>query len=97
MLEGYIDEFEKRFAYAFNPGGYKGAVPQLKLYPVKENEAFQLGPFEIEPMTLPHGSVESLGIKVANFAYVTDFKFVPKKYVNKLKVGFDGGKWYIFW
>lgn len=88
MLGGYIDEFEKRFAYAFNPGGYKGAVPQLKLYPVSD-QPFSVGPFEIEPMTLPHGSVESLGIKVANFAYVTDFKFVPKKYVNKLKGRID--------
>ena len=85
MLEGYIDEFKERYDYAFNPGAYKGAVPQLKLYPVKENEAFQLGPFKIEPMRLPHGSVESLGIKVANFVYATDFKSVPKKYVDKFK------------
>lgn len=88
MLEGYIEEFKQRYNYAFNPGPYKGAVPRLKLFPVTD-ENFEIGPFKLEPIRLSHGSVESLGIKVANFVYATDFKSMPKKYTERFKAKVD--------
>lgn len=88
MLKDYVEEFKARYNYAFNPGAYKGAVPRLKLYPVT-NESFEIGPFKLEPIRLAHGSVESLGIKVANFVYATDFKSMPKKYTERFKAKVD--------
>ena len=84
LFEHYVDELKSRYKYAFNPGGYKGAVPQLELKPVGA-ESFKIGPFLIEPMTLPHGSVETMGIRVDEFMYTTDFKSIPSEYIEKYK------------
>lgn len=79
LLPHYIQELKERFSYAFRETGYRGAKPQVALHPIPE-EAFQFGPYEIDPVQLPHGPFITSGFRIGNFAYATDFKhFTPEQ------------------
>ena len=82
LLKEYEDELRDRYSYAFNPGSYKGALPKLRLHGVTDG-VFKLGPFEIETFSLEHGSVNSMGIKIEDFIYATDFKRMSDKLIEK--------------
>lgn len=71
---------EEMFAYIFKDGKYPG-VPSLELTHVR-------GPFSIKsrskeakvdiiPIPLVHGSLDILGYRIGNFAYLTDVSEVP--------------------
>jgi phosphoribosyl 1,2-cyclic phosphate phosphodiesterase len=77
LLPEMIPELKERFKYAFEPTGYSGAIPHVRLHAI-EDTPFQVGAFFVEPIRLPHGHVQTCGFKVANFAYITDFKTFPE-------------------
>tara|TARA_B100001094_G_C18135495_1_gene774823 strand:+ start:313 stop:963 length:651 start_codon:yes stop_codon:yes gene_type:complete len=93
ILPEYIEEMKLRFGYAFCKTGYRGATPSVALHPIK-------GPFKlfgklVEPLCFPHGSVNTCGFKIGNFAYVTDFKLFSddqkKGWAGKVKVMIASG------
>lgn len=82
MLPELIPEFKSRFHYAFEDTGYKGAIPQVQLHSIPEGP-FEIGPFKIEPVRLPHGHVTTCGFRFENFAYATDFKEFPRRVIDR--------------
>jgi phosphoribosyl 1,2-cyclic phosphate phosphodiesterase len=81
LLPEMIPELRERFRYAFEDTGYLGAVPQLTLHAIPEGR-FQVGPFAIDPVRLPHGHLETCGFRFDNFAYATDFKIFPQRTIE---------------
>jgi len=82
MPAEYIPEFKDRFSYAFTDTGYMGTTPQVDLVPVPEKNFEVLG-LDIEPVRLPHGSVQTTGFRIGSFAYCTDFKGFPEETLQK--------------
>lgn len=82
LLPELIPEMKTRFAYAFEATGYQGAVPQVILHPIPEGP-FTIGPFEVDPIRLPHGHVTTCGFRFENFVYATDFKAFPQKGIER--------------
>ena len=88
LLKEFEEEFRVRYAYAFNPGAYKGAVPKLDLFGISDGP-LKVGSFDLEVFSLPHGSIKSLALKWNSFTYATDFKFIPEKIMDKLRTTVD--------
>jgi phosphoribosyl 1,2-cyclic phosphate phosphodiesterase len=79
-LKSTKDVMEEMFAYIFRDGNYPG-VPKLELAEVH-------GPFVVQsrsgtasvaviPIPIVHGSLEIIGYRIGNFAYLTDVSEVP--------------------
>jgi len=79
-LESTATFLDNMFSYIFKDGKYPG-VPRLDLEPVR-------GPFVVKsrsgnevviviPIPLVHGSLDILGYRIGNFAYLTDVSEVP--------------------
>jgi phosphoribosyl 1,2-cyclic phosphate phosphodiesterase len=77
---GSAMELEQMFSYIFRDGKYPG-VPRLDMIPIQ-------GPFEVSsrtneatvpiiPIPIVHGSLDILGFRIGNFAYLTDVSQVP--------------------
>lgn len=73
LLPGYVEEFRRRFAYAFEETGYHGTPPVVRLHRIPE-AAFPVNGLMVDPLVLPHGHVLSCAFRIQNFAYATDFK-----------------------
>ncbi len=84
LMDEYHEEFRERFRYAFEDTGYLGATPQVNLRSMPESQ-FQLGAFDIEPVSLPHGHVRTCGFRFGEFAYATDFKGFPPDVISRWK------------
>ena len=84
----YHAEFKQRFCYAFEDTGYRGATPQIILKDLPF-ENFDVGPFEVDPVRLPHGHVQSCGFRFGNFAYATDFKRFPRQVISSWRGHID--------
>ncbi|NRA45166.1 MAG: MBL fold metallo-hydrolase [Oligoflexales bacterium] len=77
-------EFKARFSYAFTNTGYKGTTPQVELKETP-NKPFEVIGLEVDPVRLPHGTMQSTGFRFGRFAYITDFKAFPKRSLAKWK------------
>jgi phosphoribosyl 1,2-cyclic phosphate phosphodiesterase len=88
MLPQYIPEMRTRFSYAFENTGYQGAVPSVTLHPIPES-SFTVAGFDIEPVRLAHGHVETCGFRFGRFLYATDFKRFPDFIVEKWRGKID--------
>ena len=83
-LEGYVaEELKKRIPYCFGSYLYPG-VPLLQLNVITCEESFYLKDIEIRPIRLFHYKLPILGYRIANFAYLTDFKTMPEEEYAKL-------------
>ena len=88
ILPELIPELRERFRYAFEDTGYLGATPLVCLHPIP-SQAFDVGPFNVEPVRLSHGHVETCGFRFEKFAYATDFKKFPTEYIKKWHAKLD--------
>jgi phosphoribosyl 1,2-cyclic phosphate phosphodiesterase len=50
---------------------------------IESFKPFKLGPLEIEPVLLPHGSMNTMAFRIGSFAYATDFKFFPQDVLDR--------------
>jgi phosphoribosyl 1,2-cyclic phosphate phosphodiesterase len=82
MLPEYIEEIKSRFAYAFLDTGYAGIKPQVVPLPLYDKPLMIEG-IEVDPVRVDHGHVSSCGFRIANFAYVTDFKNFPQSKISE--------------
>lgn len=83
------DTLRTMFQYIFQDGSYPG-VAKLEMHAVKE-------PFEIRgryrpdrtiavtPLEVHHGTMQVLGFRIGNFAYITDTNNIPEESLTKLK------------
>ena len=72
-----LDEIRRMFGYAFDPETPKGGgIPQLE--PIVVDGYFRVGEFEILPVPIMHGRRPILGLRIGNFAYLTDCSAIPE-------------------
>ena len=71
VLKGIRSEF----SYAFADDPYPG-VPQFDLHEIG-TEVFEVGPFQVQPITVQHGSLPVLGFRFGSFTYITDASYIP--------------------
>lgn len=88
LLKQYIPELKERYRYAFEDTGYQGAVPTVNLHEIPEGN-FTVAGFDVEPVRLAHGHVESCGFRFGRFAYATDFKNFPQATIDKWRGKID--------
>lgn len=79
-----LDEIRERFKYAFVPQPYPGA-PKFVLQGIEAGTSFSLDNLLVEPIKVHHGSLEILGFKIGNFAYLTDVKSLPDETIEKIR------------
>lgn len=78
-----LEHIRKEFAYAFGERTYPG-VPRMELKEVG-SEAFQLGPFSIQPIPVMHYKLPVLGFRMGNFSYVTDSNYLSPEAMEMIK------------
>lgn len=77
-----IDELEERFAYCFDasPSESGWLRPYMKGHIIEPLKPFTIGEFSILALRQVHTkTMDSLGIKIGNFAYTTDVKEFPQE------------------
>ena len=83
-LERVLNELHNRFNYMFQEIKYPG-VPTV-IENIVEKEKFKIFDFEIEPISIFHGTLPILGYIIdQKFAYLTDVKTIPEESLEKLK------------
>lgn len=84
-----LDELQKRFAYCFQPPKTHGKAwyrPCLEPVEIQPMEPFRAAEFEVLPFRQLHlPNMESLGLRIGNFAYTTDVKEFPQESWEALK------------
>ena len=74
--EQTIQILERNFNYMFSKDTFKGGGV-AHLLPHVVNQKFQLHNFEIIPIPVEHGTVDTFGYRINNFGYVPDVKHMP--------------------
>ena len=83
-LERVLNELHLRFNYMFVDNKYPG-VPTIIENKIS-NESFKIFDFEIQPISIYHGTLPILGYIIdEKFAYLTDVKTIPKESIEQLK------------
>ena len=67
---------KQTFAYAYDPDAPRGGgVPDIRLWDVAG--PFCIGGRELQPVPVMHGSTPVNGLRIGNFAYLTDCNYIP--------------------
>lgn len=80
-----IESLKKRFEYIFEEENRYPGAPSVHVHEVDVNTPFVLGGETIVPVRVMHGSLEILGYRVGDFAYLTDAKTIAPAEAEKLK------------
>lgn len=78
----------RKFDYIFDaslrplPGTTK---PELRLEVYHDREPIEIAGFEVVPLAVPHGSVDSYGFRIGDLGYITDAKALPPGVVDALR------------
>lgn len=81
-----IDVFKRNFDYIFNQTTPKGGgLPDLELYTLNDNVAFDLFCKTIIPVPIMHGNLPIFGYRWEKIAYITDCSFIPDKSMSILE------------
>jgi phosphoribosyl 1,2-cyclic phosphate phosphodiesterase len=62
----------ERFAYAFESSSEGSTRPAIELIEIQHGQPFEIGPLEILPMAIQHGTWTISGFRIGAFGYVTD-------------------------
>lgn len=84
-----LDSIRRHFAYAFEPGAEGGGKPRLDLIAV--DGAFEAAGVATTVVPVRHGSLEVLGYRWGDLAYVTDCSFMPEPSYELLR----GVRWLV--
>lgn len=80
-----LNSLEKRFDYIFeNENKYPGA-PSVTSIKVDYDIAFTIGNKNVQPIRAMHGTLEIMGYRIGDFAYLTDVKTIENSEIDKLK------------
>ncbi len=78
-----LDFLKQRHPYIF-AATYPG-VPRVLLHTIDKNTPFEVASIPIIPIEIYHGRLPILAYRIANFAYLTDFKTIADSELLKLK------------
>lgn len=80
-----IDRVLHEYDYAFAENKYRG-VPVIELHTIDEQQPFSIGGIEIVPIVGEHSSrFRSVGYRVGDLAYITDFSRIEPSEEAKLR------------
>lgn len=80
-----IDRVLHEYDYAFAENKYRG-VPVIELHTIDEQQPFSIGGIEIVPIVGEHSSrFHSVGYRVGDLAYITDFSRIEPSEEAKLR------------
>ncbi len=74
----------KDYDYAFAENRYRG-VPEMRLHEIDQNAPFYIEGVEVLPIRGMHSRFEVTGYRIGCMAYLTDFKQIADKEVEKLQ------------
>ena len=80
--------FQEKFNYIFDDGvrvPYGTSKPQLQLVEVGPTSPRSILGAEVQPVPVPHGSMEVFGFRVGRLGYITDAKSLPDEAVDRLR------------
>jgi len=80
-----IESLKKRFEYIFEVENRYPGAPSVHIHGVDVNVPFVLGGETVVPIRVMHGSLEILGYRIGDFAYLTDAKTIAADEAEKLK------------
>jgi phosphoribosyl 1,2-cyclic phosphate phosphodiesterase len=80
-----IESLKKRFEYIFEEENRYPGAPSVHIHEVNVDAPFVLGGKTITPVRVMHGSLEILGYRIGDFAYLTDAKTIAPTEAEKLK------------
>ncbi len=81
--EESISDIKKRFYYSFDDNRYPGA-PKFELINIRDNDEIEIDGLKIKVIYGLHGEMQVLGYRIGDFSYITDFKFIDEKEMQKL-------------
>ena len=71
-----LERIRQTFSYIFEDGQEGGGKPRIELYEIAG--PFRAAGLELTPVPVWHGSLEVLGYRLGDFAYVTDRNRIPE-------------------
>jgi phosphoribosyl 1,2-cyclic phosphate phosphodiesterase len=77
-----LECIKRTFSYIFDDAPYQGA-PRVETKLI--DGPFDIGDIHIEPLTVLHGTLEILGFKIGDFAYITDASFLPEITLDRIR------------
>ena len=80
-----LENLKKRFDYIFETENKYPGAPGVQTFAVNNNEDFKIGPTEITPVEVNHGSLQVFGYRIQDFVYLTDVKTIDTAEIKKLK------------
>jgi phosphoribosyl 1,2-cyclic phosphate phosphodiesterase len=81
-LPAYQQDIRRIYPYAFQEFPPGVLVPRFDLHDVEEE--MELCGMRVQILPVPHGNVTTLGLRIGDFAYLTDVSRVPDETVEKL-------------
>jgi phosphoribosyl 1,2-cyclic phosphate phosphodiesterase len=72
--ERVVTALKREYAYIFDNNQYPG-IPQIEVLNF-ENEKFNIGDIEIQPIEVLHYKLPVKGFKINNFVYITDANYI---------------------
>ncbi|MBL7829013.1 MAG: MBL fold metallo-hydrolase [Saprospiraceae bacterium] len=75
-------EVKKRFEYVF--AEYIPGLPRIELKPVEVGSFISVGSVKVEPIGIMHGRLPIVGVRIGEFAYLTDVKTIQESEFRKL-------------
>lgn len=79
-----IANLRKRFDYIFEEENRYPGAPSVFLHEVKKDSPFVLGEKTVIPVEVMHGTLNIMGYRIENFAYLTDVKYLEPEQKDKL-------------
>ncbi len=84
-----IRDIKKRFSYITGESQQGGGKPRLIFTEIPGNNVFeykssQADCLQIKPIAVRHGSLDILGYRIGNLAYITDCSFIPQDSMEAL-------------
>jgi phosphoribosyl 1,2-cyclic phosphate phosphodiesterase len=78
-----LTDIKKRFYYSFDKTPYRGA-PKFELIEINCNDEIDVNGNKIKIIEGSHGEMQVFGYRINDFSYLTDFKNISEKEIEKL-------------
>lgn len=72
-----LADVRDRFGYAFTNSSVGSTRPMLELCEIQSGLPFQLGPVQVMPFDIEHGTWTITGFRIGDLGYVTDASAIP--------------------
>jgi phosphoribosyl 1,2-cyclic phosphate phosphodiesterase len=81
------EELLKKFDYIFKPGRVEGGgIPRIHLTQIDANRKnLEISGVPFVPISLEHGSKETVGYRFESVAYITDCSYIPTSSLDRMR------------